>query len=56
MFSWAMDEITHWPKSYFLSSPTCDEIVLWMIEIWMKSHLVQYSLQQMTTNVGFTSG
>jgi hypothetical protein len=36
-------------KSYFLI--TCDEIVLWMTEIWMKSHLIQYSLQQVTTNV-----
>jgi len=43
-------------KSYIFSSPTCDEIVLWMIEIWMKSHLVKYSLQQITTNVGLTSG
>ena len=35
-----MDECIHWPKPYLLSSATCDEILSWMIEIWMKSHLV----------------
>ena len=35
-----MDEFIHWPKPYLLLSPTCDEILSWMIEIWMKSNLV----------------
>ena len=32
-----------WPKSYLLSSATCDEILSWMIEIWMKNHLISES-------------
>ena len=30
------DEFIHWPKPYLLLSATCDEILSWMIEIWMK--------------------
>jgi hypothetical protein len=30
----------YWPKPYFLLSTTCDEILSWMIDIWMTNHLV----------------
>ena len=35
-----MDEFIHWPKPYVLLSATCDEMLSWMIEIWMKFYLV----------------
>ena len=35
-----MDEFIHWPKPYLLLSATCDEILSWVIEVWMKNHLV----------------
>ena len=38
-----MNEFTHWPKPYLLLSATCDEILLWMIEIWMKIYWVSGS-------------
>ena len=38
-----MDEFIHWPKPYLLLSATCDEILSWMIEIWMKNHSVSES-------------
>jgi hypothetical protein len=31
-----MDELIHQPKPYLLLSTTSDEIVSWMIEIWME--------------------
>ena len=40
ILSWIMDEFIHWRKLYPLLSATCDEILSWMIEIWMKIHLV----------------
>ena len=61
-----VDEFIHWPKPYLLLSITCNEILSWMIEIWMKKHLVSDSscnivnlvmtqkLQGMTNNVGST--
>ena len=61
-----MDEFIHWPKPYLLLSTTYDEILLWMIEIWMKIHLVSdnnrntvnlyppQKNQGMTNNVGLT--
>ena len=61
-----MDEFIRWPKPYLLLSATCDEILSWMIEIWMKNHLVSDSncntirlyssktLQGMANNVGLT--
>ena len=39
MLSSMMDEFICWPKPYLLLSPTCDEILSWMIKIWMKNHL-----------------
>ena len=30
-------------KPYLLVSTTCDETLLWVIEIWMKNHLVSDS-------------
>ena len=33
----------NWPKCYLLLSATCDEILSWMIEIWMKNHVVSDS-------------
>ena len=38
-----MDEFIHWSKPYFLLSATCDEILSWMIEIWMENNLVSDS-------------
>ena len=38
--SWMMDEFIHWPKPDLLLSATCDEILSWMIEIWMKMQFV----------------
>ena len=35
-----MHEFIHWPKPYLLLLATCNEILSWMIEIWMESHLV----------------
>ena len=35
-----MDESIHWPKPYLLLSTICDEILSWMIKIWMKNCLV----------------
>ena len=36
-----MDEIIHWPKPYLLLLAAHDEILSWMIEIWMTNHLVR---------------
>ena len=36
-----MDEFIQWPKPYLLFSTTCDEILSWMIEIWMQKHLIR---------------
>ena len=62
-----MDEFVHWPKLYLLLSSTCDEILSWMIKLWMKNHLISNnnlqdrksiiflkSLQGMTNNIGST--
>ena len=38
-----MDELIHWPTPYLLLSVTCDEILPWMSEIWMKAHMVSDS-------------
>jgi hypothetical protein len=38
--TWMMDEFINWPKPCFLLSATCDEILSWMIEFWMKTHLI----------------
>ena len=35
-----MDEFIRWPKPFLLFLATCDELVSWMIEIWMINHLV----------------
>ena len=43
ILSWMMAEFIDWPKSYLLLSATCDEILSWMIEIWMKNYLVSDS-------------
>ena len=40
MLSWMKDEFMYWPKPYFLFRTMYDEILSWMIEIWMKIHLV----------------
>ena len=59
LLSWMMDEFIHWPKPYPLLSATCDEILSWRIDIWMRNQLVsdsfcntQIFLQRMTNNVG----
>ena len=62
-----MDEFIHWPKPYLLLSATCDEMMSWMIGIWMKNHLwndsdcniinlqsAHKSLQGMINNAGLT--
>ena len=58
-----MNAFIQWPKPYLLLSAACVEILSWMIEIWMKNHLVSDSnynivnlrypetLQGMTKNV-----
>jgi hypothetical protein len=38
-----MDEFIHSTKPYLLLSTTFDEIWSWMIEIWMKHHLVSHN-------------
>ena len=43
-----MDDFIHWTSCYLLLLATCDEILLWMIEIWMKNY------QGMKSNVGLT--
>ena len=61
-----MVEFIHSPKPDFLVSTTSNEILSWMIEIWMKTHLViivnttlriykqPKNSQGMSNNVGFT--
>ena len=60
-----MDMFIQWPKPYLLLSATCDEILSWMVEIWMKNQSVSDSfiiynpppkkkLQGMTNNYGLT--
>ena len=62
-----MEEFIRWPKIYLLLSATCDEILSWMIEIWINRHLISdnncnivqiyippTNLQGMTTNIGLT--
>ena len=39
-----VDEFIHWPKPYLLLSATCDEILSWIIEIWMENHLVSVNI------------
>ena len=39
-----MDELIRWPKPNIFLSATCDETLSWMIEIWMKNHLVNDSV------------
>jgi hypothetical protein len=34
-----MDEFIHWPKPRLLLLATCDEILSWMIEIWVEKSL-----------------
>ena len=38
-----VDEFIHWPNPYLLLWAACDEKLSWMIEIWMKYHLVSDS-------------
>ena len=38
-----MDVFIRWPKPSLLLSATSDEILLWMIEIWMKHHFLSDS-------------
>ena len=35
-----MDVCIYWPKPYLLLSSSCDEMLSWMLETWMKNHLV----------------
>jgi hypothetical protein len=35
-----MDEFIHRPRPYLLLSPIGDEILTWMIEDWMRNHLL----------------
>ena len=39
-----IDEFIHWSKPYLLLLATCDEILSWMIEIWMKNDFVSDSI------------
>jgi hypothetical protein len=38
-----VNEFILWRKPHLLLSTTCDEILSWMIEIWMENHLVDDS-------------
>ena len=38
--SWKMVEYIHWSKPYLLLLATCGELLSWMLEIWMKNHVV----------------
>ena len=35
-----MDEFIYWRKPYLLLSSTCEKLKSWIIEIWMKIHLI----------------
>ena len=35
-----MDEFIHFPKPYLLLLAACDEILSWMIEVWIKISFV----------------
>jgi hypothetical protein len=35
-----MDEFIYWPKPYLLLSSICDELLSWIIGIWMKNYLI----------------
>ena len=37
------DEIVHWPEPCLLLSSTCNEILSWMMEFWIRNHLVSGS-------------
>jgi hypothetical protein len=61
-----MNEFIHWLTPYLLLSSTCDEMLSWMIEVWMNNQLVSDvncntinivsppKSQGMTNNVGLT--
>jgi hypothetical protein len=60
-----MDEFIDWPTPYFQSLATCDELLVWMIEIRMENHLVSDNtcniaiyipkkIQGMTYHLGLT--
>jgi hypothetical protein len=56
-----MDEFIHWSKPYLLLSTTCDEMLSWVIGIWMKNHsisdnksIIPNKLQGLANNVGLT--
>ena len=46
-----MDEVIHWLKPYLCFSTTFDEILSWMIEIRMKSHVSPAKLHNLHTCV-----
>ena len=45
ILSWMMDEFICWPKPYLVMLATRDKILLWVLEIWMKNHLVSDSVR-----------
>ena len=62
-----MDKFIYGPKPYLLLSTTCDAILSWMIEIWIRNHLgsdgncnivnlycPQKNSQEVTNDVGLT--
>ena len=61
-----MDDFIHWPRPCLHLSTTCDLILSWRIDIWMKitSYVIvnaalyiyntPHNLQEMTNNVGLT--
>ena len=38
-----MDDLIRWLKPYLHLSTICDDILSWMIEIWMKDYVVSDS-------------
>ena len=50
-----MDDGWVHPLAQSLKSTTCDGILLWMIQIWMKIHLVNESKLQHCKSINFPS-
>jgi hypothetical protein len=61
---WMIHEFIHWSKPCLLLLATCDKVLSWIIEVWMKNRLVNgnncntidlvspKNWQGMTNNVG----
>jgi hypothetical protein len=43
MSSWMMDDFIHHPNPCLLLLATCDAMLSWVVEIWMKKHFISDS-------------